>query len=81
MASEIRVLVKLASHKLYKHNSKKYKKLLLSHSLNGPVGVSDPGGHSTGPTSEFIAACPCPDGLAQDGTQGANVLSRAEGCS
>jgi hypothetical protein len=32
------------------------------------VGVSDPGGPSTGPTSEFIAACPCPDGLAQDGT-------------
>jgi hypothetical protein len=21
------------------------------------------------PTSEFIAACPCPDGLMQDGTQ------------
>jgi hypothetical protein len=29
-----------------------------------------PGGPSTEPTSEFIAACPCPDGLAQDGTQG-----------
>jgi hypothetical protein len=27
-----------------------------------------PGGPSTEPTSEFIAACPCPDGLAQDGT-------------
>jgi hypothetical protein len=24
----------------------------------------------TEPTSEFIVACPCPDGLAQDGTQG-----------
>jgi hypothetical protein len=23
-----------------------------------------------GPTSKFVAACPCPDGLAQDGTQG-----------
>jgi hypothetical protein len=45
------------------------------------VGVSDPGGPSTGPTSEFIATCPCPDGLAQDGTQGGNVLSRAGGCS
>jgi hypothetical protein len=33
------------------------------------VGVSDPGGPSTEPTSEFIAVCPCPDGLAQDGTQ------------
>jgi hypothetical protein len=21
------------------------------------------------PTSEFVAACPCPDGLKQDGTQ------------
>jgi hypothetical protein len=21
------------------------------------------------PTSEFVAACPCPDGLMQDGTQ------------
>jgi hypothetical protein len=27
------------------------------------------GGPSTGPTSEFCAACPCPDGLMQDGTQ------------
>jgi hypothetical protein len=32
-----------------------------------------PGGPSTEPTSEFIAACPCPDGLAQDGTQGGNA--------
>jgi hypothetical protein len=33
------------------------------------------------PTSEFIAACPCPDGLAQDGTQGGMwlVLSRTRG--
>jgi hypothetical protein len=29
-----------------------------------------PRGPSAEPTSEFIAACPCPDGLAQDGTQG-----------
>jgi hypothetical protein len=29
----------------------------------GPGGVF-------GPTSKFVAACPCPDGLAQDGTQG-----------
>jgi hypothetical protein len=28
-----------------------------------------PGGPSTGPTSEFYAVCPCPDGLMQDGTQ------------
>jgi hypothetical protein len=27
-----------------------------------------PRGPSTEPTSEFIVACPCPDGLAQDGT-------------
>ena len=32
-----------------------------------------PGGPSTEPTSEFIAACPCPDGLAQDGTQEGNA--------
>jgi hypothetical protein len=31
-------------------------------------------GPSTEPTSEFIAACPCPDGLAQDGTQEGNVV-------
>jgi hypothetical protein len=31
------------------------------------VGVSDPG-RSLGPTSEIVA-CPCPDGLARDGTQ------------
>jgi hypothetical protein len=36
------------------------------------------GGPSTEPTSDFIAVCPCPDGLAQDGTQGGMrlVLSR-----
>jgi hypothetical protein len=40
-----------------------------------------PGGPSTEPTSEFIAACPCPDGLAQDRTQGGMwlVLSRTRG--
>jgi hypothetical protein len=32
------------------------------------VGVLDPG--VPGPTSKFVAACPCPDGLARDGTQG-----------
>jgi hypothetical protein len=26
-----------------------------------------------GPTSKFVAACPIPDGLARDGTQGRNV--------
>jgi hypothetical protein len=31
-----------------------------------------PGGPSTGPTSEFVAACPCPDGLMQDETQERN---------
>jgi hypothetical protein len=25
------------------------------------------------PTSKFVAACPCPDGLARDGTQGENA--------
>jgi anaerobic selenocysteine-containing dehydrogenase len=48
------------------------------------VGVSDPGGPSTEPTSEFIAACPCPDGLAQDGTQEGNaarVISHGGACS
>jgi hypothetical protein len=40
-----------------------------------------PGGPSTESTSEFVAACPCPDGLAQDGTQGGIrlVLSRTRG--
>jgi hypothetical protein len=42
-----------------------------------------PGGPSTEPTSEFIAACPCPDGLAQDGTQGGNAacIISHRGCS
>jgi hypothetical protein len=42
-----------------------------------------PGGPSTEPTSEFIAVCPCPDGLAQDGTQGGNVacIISHRGCS
>jgi hypothetical protein len=26
-----------------------------------------------GPTSKFVTACPCPDGLARDGTQGENA--------
>jgi hypothetical protein len=40
-----------------------------------------PEGPSTEPTSEFNAVCPCPDGLAQDGTQGGMhlVLSRTGG--
>ena len=41
----------------------------------------DPGG-VPGPTSKFVAACPCPDGLARDGTQGGKtrlVLSCARG--
>ena len=25
------------------------------------------------PTSKFVVACPCPDGLARDGTQGGNA--------
>jgi hypothetical protein len=42
-----------------------------------------PGRHSTEPTSEFIVACPCPDGLAQDGTQGGNAacIISHRGCS
>jgi hypothetical protein len=32
----------------------------------GPGGVP-------GPTSKFVAMCPCPDGLARDGTQGRNA--------
>jgi hypothetical protein len=37
-----------------------------------------------GPTSKFVAACPYPDGLAQDGTQGesaARVISHQGVCS
>jgi hypothetical protein len=36
------------------------------------------------PTSEFVAACPCPDGLMQDGTQEGNeayVISHRGACS
>jgi hypothetical protein len=36
--------------------------------LYSGVGVSTPGG-VPGPTSEIVAACPSPDGLARDGTQ------------
>jgi hypothetical protein len=35
------------------------------------VGVSDSGVRK--PTSKFVVACPCPDGLARDGTQGENA--------
>jgi hypothetical protein len=44
------------------------------------VGVSTPG--VPGPTSKIVAACPSPDGLARDGTQGGGtrlVLSCARG--
>jgi hypothetical protein len=43
------------------------------------IGVSDPG--VPGPTSNFVTVCPCPDGLARDGTQGGmwHVLSRTRG--
>jgi hypothetical protein len=36
------------------------------------------------PTSKFVAACPCPDGLMQDGTQEGNVayvISHRGACS
>jgi hypothetical protein len=29
-------------------------------------------GGVSGPTSKFVAVCPCPDGLVRDGTQGEN---------
>jgi hypothetical protein len=44
------------------------------------VGVSTPG--VPGPTSKIVVACPSPDGLARDGTQGGKmrlVLSCARG--
>jgi hypothetical protein len=37
------------------------------------VGVSDPGDPQLSRPVNFIAACPCPDGFAQDGTQGGNA--------
>jgi hypothetical protein len=61
------------AHWVYNHLEQKYN-----------CGRFGPGGPSTEPTSEFIAACPCLDGLAQDGTQGEMrlVLSRTGGaCS
>jgi hypothetical protein len=38
------------------------------------VGVSDPGDPQPSGPVNFIAACPCPDGLAQDGTQGECII-------
>jgi hypothetical protein len=35
----------------------------------------DPGG-VPGPTSKIVAACPSPDGLARDGTQGGKNAAR-----
>jgi hypothetical protein len=45
------------------------------------LGVSDSG--VPGPTNKFVAACPCPDGLAQDGTQGGNAacIISHQGCA
>jgi hypothetical protein len=40
------------------------------------VGVSTPG--VPGPTSKIIAACPSPDGLARDGTQGGPSFYRCK---
>jgi hypothetical protein len=40
-------------------------------SVKDEVCISDPG--VPGPTSKFVAACPCPDELARDGTQGRNA--------
>jgi hypothetical protein len=37
------------------------------------VGVADPGDLQPGRPVNFVAACPCPDGLAQDGTQEENA--------
>jgi hypothetical protein len=54
------------------------------HWVTGIVGVSDPGDPQPSRPVNFIAACPCPDGLAQDETQGEMrlVLSRTGGaCS
>jgi hypothetical protein len=41
-------------------------------------------GEDRQPTSKFVAACPCPDGLMQDGTQEGNeayVISHRGACS
>jgi hypothetical protein len=41
-----------------------------------------PGDPQPGRPVNFVAACPCPDGLAQDGTQGENttrIISRQGG--
>jgi hypothetical protein len=45
--------------------------LLILQSL--PVGVSDPGDPQLCRSVNFVAACPRPDGLAQDGIQGGNA--------
>jgi hypothetical protein len=69
----ISILKKLALHKniLFLDHLIPIDKL---HNFTSSLGVQScrrfgPGGHSTGPTSEFCAACPCPDGLMQDRTQ------------
>jgi hypothetical protein len=51
------------------------------HQKGVVVSVFRTRGTSTGPTSEVIAACPSPDGLARDGTQRGNVLSCAGGAA
>jgi hypothetical protein len=45
--------------------------------LTNSVGVSTPGGGGVpGPMSKIVAACPSPDGLARDGTQGGKTAAR-----
>jgi hypothetical protein len=63
----------------------KHDILLCSHEhlMDDHCRRFDPGG-VPGPTSKIVAACPSPDGLARDGTQGGEtrlVLSCARGCA
>jgi hypothetical protein len=65
----------------FKHNYKPRLALELNSSLKVSVfrhrGVP-------GPTSKFVAACPSPDGLARDGTQGGkcgSCYSAPGGCA
>jgi hypothetical protein len=62
-------IARLNSELLLKSESFEQERKNFNVELEAECRRFGPGGPSTGPTSEFCAACPCPDGLTQDGTQ------------
>jgi hypothetical protein len=63
------------------HNGKVFVNMQQAPTWHANCRRFGPRGPSTEPTSEFIATCPFPDGLVQDGTHGGMrlVLSRTGG--